>query len=196
MTRYTICFDEENDADILRWMDAQINKSMSLKALVERSIAQEGFTDIFQLAWKRNIHNSTQNPDEPMITETEDHMQQPRRKRGRPRKNKSSSTTSIPVIPETEATKQTERHIQADTDITTQSDMFQSIKPTSLSTDNTGAVPVPEIPARQNKKNISEKTSDIAQDQLLKTERPSTDIENDGYRRPENVNIDMAKFYG
>ena len=65
MTRYTICFDEERDASILQWMDAQANKSMSLKALVERSIAQEGYNDIFQVAWKRNIQNSTQMPGEP-----------------------------------------------------------------------------------------------------------------------------------
>lgn len=111
MTRYTICFDEERDASILQWMDAQANKSMSLKALVERSIAQEGYNDIFQVAWKRNIQNSTQMPGEPEPAAALQDIRQTGRKRGRPRKNISSlpvSSTSSPVIPETDAAKQDE----------------------------------------------------------------------------------------
>lgn len=189
MTRYTICFDEEKDADILRWMDVQVNKSLSLKALVERSIAQEGYNDIFQLAWKRNIHNSTQMPDEPALPTTECDAQPPRRKRGRPRKDVSTLSASVSVVPETEAAKQNDRHMQADPALMVQPDIHQSINIASSSTNNPEAVTASEISAGQNKEYISD-------NQSLKPARDDTETENDGYRRPGNVNIDMTRFFG
>ena len=130
MTRYTICFDEERDASILQWMDAQANKSMSLKALVERSIAQEGYNDIFQVAWKRNIQNSTQMPGEPEPAAALQDIRQTGRKRGRPRKNISSlpvSSTSSPVIPETDAAKQDEKRGQPSPVLSAQYDNPETI---------------------------------------------------------------------
>lgn len=184
MTRYTICFDEERDTSILQWMDAQANKSMSLKALVERSIAQEGYNDIFQVAWKRNIQNSTQMLSEPEPTATENDTQQARRKRGRPRKNTSSlpiSSASSSVIPETEAIKQDENHGQPN--------------PVSLiQHDNPETTSASEIPAGQNQY-ISEKPPVTQESRFVKTDNENTEVENDGYKRPGNVNIDMTKFF-
>lgn len=188
MTRYTICFDEEKDSNILRWMDAQVNKSMSLKALVERSIAYEGYNDIFQLVWQRNIHNPEQIPDGPAPTTTEYNTQQHKRKRGRPRKSASSPSTSVSVIPETETTEQNEEHVQAD--------IHQSINTAPSSTDNPEATSTSEISAEQNKKLISDKEPAIPEKQLMNVNNNNAEIENDGYRRPGNVNIDMAKFFG
>ena len=186
MTRYTICFDEERDAGILRWMDAQINKSMSLKALVERSIAQEGYNDIFQVAWKRNIQNSTQMLSEPEPAAAEHDTRQARRKRGRPRKNTSSlpvSSASSSVIPETEAIKQNENHGQP--------------SPVSLMQhDNPEITSTSEISTGQNDQYVSDKPPvTMEENQSIKTDTENTEIENDGYRRPGNVNIDMAKFF-
>lgn len=185
MTRYTICFDEERDASILQWMDAQANKSMSLKALVERSIAQEGYNDIFQVAWKRNIQNSTQMLSEPEPAAAEHDTRQTGRKRGRPRKNTSSlpvSSASSPVIPETDAVKQDEKHGQPD--------------PVSLiQHDNPETTSASEISAGQNDQYVSDKPSVIDENQSIKTDNENTEIENDGYRRPGNVNIDMTKFF-
>ncbi len=196
MTRYTICFDEEKDADILRWMDVQVNKSLSLKALVERSIAQEGYNDIFQLAWKRNIHNSTQMPDEPALPSTECDAQPPRRKRGRPRKNTSTLSASVSVIPKTEAAKQKNEHMQADPALMAQPDIHQSIHTAPSSTNNLETVTASEISAGQNKEYISDNQSAIPENQSLKPARDDTETENDGYQRPGNVNIDMTRFFG
>lgn len=184
MTRYTICFDEERDASILQWMDAQANKSMSLKALVERSIAQEGYNDIFQVAWKRNIQNSTQMPGEPEPAAAAHTIRQAGRKRGRPRKNISSlpvSSASSPVIPKTDAVKQDEKHGQT-----------SPVSPTQY--DNPKTTSASEIPAEQNQY-ISDKPSVTRENQYIKTDSENTEIENDGYKRPGNVNIDMTKFF-
>ncbi len=194
MTRYTICFDEEKEADLLRWMDAQINKSMSLKALVERSIAQEGYNDIFQLAWKQNIYNSIQMPNAPIQASLENHAQQPKRKRGRPRKNTSSLPDSTPVMQET--AKQKEEHIQVHPVLTTEPDIQQPPDIALSSANNSAAISVSEIPAEQNKEYISNIQSAIPEDQFMKSEKENMEIENDGYQRPGNVNFDMAKFFG
>lgn len=196
MTRYTICFDEEKDADILQWMDAQVNKSLSLKALVERSIAQEGYNDIFQLAWKRNIHNSMQIPDELTLSATEYNAQPPKRKRGRPRKNDSTFSAPVSVISETENAKQNDEHMQADPTLMTRPDIHQSVNTVSSSTNNPEAITVSEISAEQNKEYLSDKQSAIPENQLLKPTRDNTETENDGYQRPGNVNIDMTRFFG
>lgn len=196
MTRYTICFDEEKDANILRWMDAQVNKSMSLKALVERSIAYEGYNDIFQLVWQRNIHNPEQIPDGPAPTTTEYNTQQHKRKRGRPRKSASSPSTSVSVIPETETAEQNAEHVQVDQALAAQPDIHQSINTAPSSTDNPEATSTSEISAEQNKKLISDKEPAIPEKQLMNVNNNNAEIENDGYRRPGNVNIDMARFFG
>lgn len=183
MTRYTICFDEERDVDILRWMDAQVNKSMSLKALVERSIAQEGYNDIFQLAWKKNIQNSTQLPHEPMKASSEYSTQQPGRKRGRPRKNTSiHSTPSAPslIIPETKAVEQSSIN------------QHQNTAPPLMNASET--VPAPEPSVEQNKEYLSDKAPAIQENESTKAAKENTGAENDGYRRPGNINIDMTKF--
>ena len=180
MTRYTICFDEERDASILQWMDAQANKSMSLKALVERSIAQEGYNDIFQVAWKRNIQNSTQMPGEPEPAAALQDI----RKRGRPRKNISSlpvSSTSSPVIPETDAAKQDEKRGQPSPVLSAQYD-------------NPETISASEKPAGQNQY-IPEKPPVTQESRFIKTDNENTEVENDGYKRPGNVNIDMTKFF-
>ena len=189
MTRYTICFDEEKDAAILRWMDVQVNKSLSLKALMERSIAQEGYNDIFQLAWKRNIHHSTQTPDESVLSTTEYNTQPPKRKRGRPRKNISTLSASVSAISGTEAAQQNDEHIQADPALMAHPDVHQSINIASSSTNNPEAVTASEISAGQNKEYIPE-------NQSVKFAKNNTEIENDGYRRPGNVNLDMTRFLG
>ena len=184
MTRYTICFDEERDAGILRWMDAQINKSMSLKALMERSIAQEGYNDIFQVAWKRNIQNSTQMPGEPEPAAALQDIRQTGRKRGRPRKNISSlpvSSTSSPVIPETDAAKQDEKRGQP-----------SPVSPAQY--DNPETISASEKPAGQNQY-IPEKPPVTQESRFIKTDNENTEVENDGYKRPGNVNIDMTKFF-
>lgn len=184
MTRYTICFDEERDAAILQWMDAQANKSMSLKALVERSIAQEGYNDIFQVAWKRNIQNSTQMPSEPEPAAATHDIRQAGRKRGRPRKNVSPrpvSSASSPVIPETDAAKQDEKHGQPG-----------PVSPAQ--NDNPETTSASEIPAGQNQY-ISDKPPVTQENQSVKTDKENIKIENDGYQRPGNVNIDMTKFF-
>lgn len=184
MTRYTICFDEGRDASILQWMDAQANKSMSLKALVERSIAQEGYNDIFQVAWKRNIQNSTQVPGEPEPAAASQDIRQAGRKRGRPRKNISSlpvSSASSPVIPETDAAKQDKKRGQP-----------SPVSPAQY--DNPETTSASEIPAGQNQY-IPEKPPVTQENQSVKTDNENTEIENDGYRRPGNVNIDMTKFF-
>lgn len=184
MTRYTICFDEERDASILQWMNAQANKSMSLKALVERSIAQEGYNDIFQVAWKRNIQNSTQVPGEPEPAAALQDIRQTGRKRGRPRKNISSlpvSSTSSPVIPETDAAKQDEKRGQPSPVLPAQYDNPETISES-------------EIPAGQNQY-IPEKPPVTQESRFVKTDNENTEVENDGYQRPGNVNIDMTKFF-
>lgn len=192
MTRYTICFDEERDADILRWMDAQVNKSMSLKALVERSIAQEGYNDIFQLAWKQNIQNSTQLLNEPAPAVTGPVTQQPGRKRGRPRKNTSSAISSL--IPETDTLKQKEGHKQLNPVPLAHSDIHQD-KNTNLSLTNTPETAAASEPsAEQNRQCLSDKPSAVRESQPVKTAKENAGTENDGYQRPGNVNIDMTKF--
>lgn len=184
MTRYTICFDEEKEANILRWMDAQANKSSSLKALVERSIMQEGYNDIFKLAWQQNIRNSTQMLNEPVPSAPEHYVKQPKKKRGRPRKNVSSS-----AIPKTDDAKQSEEHITVDSALTA-----QSINIDTFSADNPKVTSAPEIPAEPNTEYVSNNQSDIMDKQLLKPD--TANQKNDGYQRPGNVNIDMTKFYG
>lgn len=196
MTRYTICFDEEKDAAILRWMDVQVNKSLSLKALMERSIAQEGYNDIFQLAWKRNIHNSTQIPDESVLSTTEYNTQPPKRKRGRPRKNFSTFPASVSAISETEEVQQNDEHMQADPALMEHPHIHQSLNTASSSTNNPEAVTASEISAEQNKEYISDKQSAIPENQSVEFAKDTTEIENDGYRRPGNVNFDMTKFLG
>ena len=174
MTRYTICFDEERDASILQWMDAQANKSMSLKALVERSIAQEGYNDIFQFAWKRNIQNSTQVPGEPEPAAALQDIRQTGRKRGRPRKNISSlpvSSASSPVIPETDAAKQDKKRGQP-----------SPVSPAQY--DNPETTSASEIPAGQNQY-IPEKPPVTQESRFVKTDNENTEV----------VNIDMTKFF-
>ena len=176
MTRYTICFDEEKEAHILRWMDEQANKGRSLKALVERSIAQEGYTDIFSLAWQRNIRSSTIMPDEPVADATGYNVPRSKKKRGRPKKNVSSSTAS-----ETNQKKQNEELMPI------QSDRPQTTDTAPSSTENSEIIPVPETPAEPDREYISDKQSAVET-------ANSTEVENDGYRRPGNVDLDMAKF--
>ncbi|NDO52048.1 hypothetical protein FMM75_22670 [Lachnospiraceae bacterium MD335] len=196
MSRYTICFDDNEDADILRWMDAQVNKSMSLKALIERSIKQEGYHDIFKVAWERNMCNSNQIFHEPVQATPEYNAQQPRKKRGRPRKNASPFPTSVSVMQKIEAEKQNEENTQVNPSLPTQSDIAQSTNIALSPANNSEAVSVPEIPAEQSKEYISNKQSAIPENQSLKTAKNNTEIENDGYQRPGNVSFDMAKFMG
>ena len=165
-------------------MDAQANKSMSLKALVERSIAQEGYNDIFQFAWKRNIQNSTQVPGEPEPAAALQDIRQTGRKRGRPRKNISSlpvSSDSSPVIPETDAAKQDKKRGQP-----------SPVSPAQY--DNPETTSASEIPAGQNQY-IPEKPPVTQESRFVKTDNENTEVENDGYQRPGNVNIDMTKFF-
>lgn len=196
MSRYTICFNDDEDADILRWMDAQVNKSMSLKALIERSIKQEGYHDIFKVAWERNMCNSNQMFHEPVQAAPEYDAQQPRKKRGRPRKNTSSLPASVSVMPKTETVKKSEENTQVNPVPTAQPGTAQSTNIALSPANSSEAISVPEIPAEQSKEYISNKQSAIPENQSLKATKDNAEIENDGYQRPGNVSFDMAKFMG
>lgn len=182
MTRYTICFNEEQEADIIRWLDAQVNKSMSLKALIERSIEQEGYNDIFKLTWKRSIHNPPQRFHEPERTAEFD-TQQTKRKRGRPRKNDSS------VLPETGVTKQTSEVVTVPAG---QPDMPQPI----TAVPHQDGAPASEIPVVQTMENVPDKQPAVLENQVQRTDTVEPERGNDGYRRPGKVDFDMSKFMG
>ena len=68
-------------------------------------------------------------------------------------------------------------------------DVHQSINIASSSTNNPEAVTASEISAGQNKEYIPE-------NQSVKFAKDNTEIENDGYQRPGNVNLDMTRFLG
>lgn len=86
--------------------------------------------------------------------------------------------------------------MQVNPALVAQPDIHQSRNTAPSSTDNSEAASASEISAEQNKGSISGKQSAIPENQSIKTAKDNTEIENDGYQRSGNVDIDMTKFFG